>query len=329
MAQSGTTKNGAAKLAILLVGLAVALLLLPVVGVGWGLWVIVTAIARRGTDRAPGSGRVALGALSVVASICLGAALYPAVFADRPPTTTVPAFALATTPPAVLRTAQPAPVVVVPDVVGQKLPSADSAVRAAELRSESADASPLARNIFDRGNWTVIATNPPAGTSVPAKRSVSLLVLKNGEAAWFAAHPTMPKLRKGMPADELTDDGGPLAGLRELVLLRYAKGKAPKDALTPDEHPGLRDGFEPAEELAARAGLKDAYWFDSKVVGSIPAAGQEVRPGRFAVVTVEREKRRDPPAGSDGGSVPIPRLPDNDDDDDVNIPGWLCPTRFC
>ncbi|MDW5323921.1 hypothetical protein [Plantactinospora sp. KLBMP9567] len=36
MAENGTTKNGAAKLAILLVGLAAALLLLPVVGVGWG-----------------------------------------------------------------------------------------------------------------------------------------------------------------------------------------------------------------------------------------------------------------------------------------------------
>ncbi|MEE6261070.1 hypothetical protein [Plantactinospora sonchi] len=153
-------------------------------------------------------------------------------------------------------------------------------------------------------------------------------MLKNGEAAWFAAHPTMPKLRKGSPADDLTDDGGPLAGLRELVLLRYAKGKAPKDAPVADEHPGLRDGFEPPEELVARAGLKEAYSFDSKVVGSIPGAGQEVRPGRFVVVTVEREKQQDPPTGSDGGSVPIPPLPD-DDDDDVNTPGWLCPTRFC
>jgi hypothetical protein len=138
----------------------------------------------------------------------------------------------------------------------------------------------------------------------------------------------MPKLRKGIPADDLTNDDGLLAGLRELVLLRYAKGKAPKDAPNADERPGRRDGYEPPDELAARAGMKEAYSFDSKVVGSIPQAGQEVRPGRFVVVTVEREKQPDPPRGSDGDSVPIPRLPD-DDDDDVNIPGWLCPTRFC
>ncbi|MFI7280734.1 hypothetical protein ACIBOV_10755 [Micromonospora chersina] len=123
----------------------------------------------------------------------------------------------------------------------------------------------------------------------------------------------------------MTDDGGPLAGLQELVLLRYAKGMAPLYALTADEPTCSKYRNEPSEEVAAREGLKQAYSI-SIVAGTIPAAGQLVRPGRLIVVLVRDEEQR--PTGSDGGNLPVPPRPDNDDDD-VDIPGWLCPTRFC
>ncbi|MEH0820908.1 MULTISPECIES: PASTA domain-containing protein [unclassified Micromonospora] len=229
--------------------------------------------------------------------------------------------------PDALRTTAPARQTAVPDLVGLDLPKARDSVHAVGLRSEPADLSPLCRKTLVAKNWTVIGTNPPAGISVSPDQTISLLVLKKEEAAWFAGHPKMPQLPKGTPARDLTDDDGPLAGLQELVLLRYAKSMAPQHALTAVERPCSKYSNEPPEEVAARAGLKQAYSI-SVVVGSIPAAGQPVRPGRLIVVLVRDKEQRQEPTGSDGGSLPVPPRP-NDDNDDVNIPGWLCPTRFC
>lgn len=85
---------------------------------------------------------------------------------------------------------------------------------------------------------------------------------------------------------------------------------------------GPGDGYEPAAEKAARAGLQQAW--TGLAVGSIPAAKQKVRPGRLIVVTV----RNRPASPSNGGGTSRPRGEGNDDDD-FNVPGWLCPTRFC
>ncbi|MFE9694465.1 hypothetical protein [Micromonospora sp. NPDC005806] len=232
-----------------------------------------------------------------------------------------------TTMPDAVRTTEPARQTAVPNVVGMDLLSARISIDAVDLRPEQADVSPLCRSILVESDWTVIGTDPPAGTITPSGRSVSLQVLKSAEAAWFAAHPKMPKLPKRPTARNLTDDGGPLAGLQELVLLRYAKRMAPQHALTADEPSCSKYRIEPSEEVAARDGLKQAYSI-SIVAGSIPAAGQPVRRGRLIVVLVRDEEQRQRPTGSDGGNLPVPPRPDNDDDD-VNIPGWLCPTRFC
>ncbi|WP_446210127.1 hypothetical protein [Micromonospora sp. IBSANI012] len=69
-----------------------------------------------------------------------------------------------------------------------------------------------------------------------------------------------------------------------------------------------------------------AYEYSSLVVGSVPPAGQDLRIGRMIVVTVKDKPPTRTRYGDDGGRLPtVPR----DGDDDVNVPGWLCPTRFC
>ncbi|MFI7160475.1 hypothetical protein [Micromonospora chalcea] len=231
------------------------------------------------------------------------------------------------------RTTEPAtpstvPVVpTVPDVVGFDLPSARSSIAAFNLRSRTSDAAPLCRRAWD-ASWTVIATSPPPGRVVPPDETISLHVLRAEEAAWFAAHPTMPRLPKGIAAGSTTKDDGPLAGLQQLVLFRYAKGMAQKGALTAVDRPCSPYSNEPPEEVATRAGLKVSHSGSSIVVGSIPAAGQPVRPGQFIVLLVRDQEQRPTPKGSSSGRPPLPPRSGNDDDD-FNIPGWLCPTRFC
>jgi hypothetical protein len=153
-------------------------------------------------------------------------------------------------------------------------------------------------------------------------------VLRTEEAAWLKAHPKMPKLKAGRATDALTDPGGLLEGMSELVEYRWAKGRAPEyaSALPSDVDERGAPSAEPASEVAARKGLKDSYGLDL-VSGQVPGAGSTIRPGRLLVV-LEKEAPSESTSGGGGGSVYVP-VPDGDDDDDVNVPGWLCPTRFC
>lgn len=320
-------KNGdSGRLVGVVVAALVALILAPVIGAVWGLSVVATWLLRRGSERRPSTGKAVGAAFVALTSVAVGAAVYPAVFAGQ---NTVSASASAPAPstPAPTPSTTPSPVVppTVPDVVGNKPWAATSLIKGAGLRPTIQDASPLGRNMYVERNWTVVATEPPAGAPVAPGSEVTVLVLKNEEAGWFAAHPKMPRLSKGKPADTLLRPNGVLAGMRELVLFRYAKGQAPKYATEPaDEY--LIDGWEPAEETNARHGLKMAHEFSSVVVGSIPSAGQPLRVGRLIVVTVKAVPSRQ--YGDDGGN--LPPVPRNDDgDDDFNVPGWLCPTRFC
>jgi hypothetical protein len=298
---------------------AVAVFVLPVVGAGWGLWVVGTWLARRGAEAAPSTPRAILAGAVALISVVVAVTVWPAMLEDEKPAVS----AARAVPPA----AEPV-TVTVPDVAGELLPAAGSAMYEADLRSANTDLSPRGRQVMSPGNWTVVTTEPAAGAQVSAGSGVTLFVLKTGEAQWFAAHPTMPKLPKGSPVSELTDHGGPLEGMYELVELRYTRRSAPADARPADETPGRMDwrGTEPATEKRARAGLKEAPEYGTLVVGSIPIAGRGVRTGRLIVVTVKPAPKDRVPNSGSGGGVYIP-LPD--DDDDFNVPGRLCPTRWC
>ncbi|MFC5926365.1 hypothetical protein [Micromonospora vulcania] len=307
---------------------ALALLLAPIVGAVWGLWVVATWVVRRGSEEGPSNGKAVGGAVVALASVAFGAAFYPAVFARQDGVSASTSSMAASPAPSRSPSVAPSTLVppTVPYAVGNKPYAATELIGGVGLRSTVRDASPLDRHVLVEKNWLVVAMEPPAGTPVARGSEVTVLVLKNEEAAWFAAHPKMPRLPKGMPAGSLSSNNGVLAGMSELVLYRYAKGQAPKSATEPNDKYTI-DGWEPAEETRARAGLKMAYESGSVVVDGIPAAGQVLRPGRLIVVTV-KDAPKISGQGNSGGRLPsVPR--NNDGDDDVNVPGWLCPTRFC
>jgi len=238
----------------------------------------------------------------------------------------------------------PAPDPTVPDVTGitldvaqdrlwsfqQSLSGSDRSVRAHDL-------SPRSRDQYIDRNWTVVTTRPAVGEPWTSGTRLHMFVLKNEEAAWFAAHPKMPAVPEGVPVTDLTEEGQLFAGLDELLDYRHAPGEPgdgashpPDDVIEPIE--GLVDSpsTEPAAERRERTALAPAYGSYAKLtVGSLPAAAAPVRAGRLITLTV-----RDAP------TEPVPAPPDDtstggvgggysDGDDDVNIPGWLCPTRFC
>lgn len=247
-----------------------------------------------------------------LAAVILGVHVYPTGTTAPAPVTT--AEVATTTAPAETSptVAQPVPATaapVVPDLVGMRLPEAEQALLGT-FKSTHDDRSPRDRSVFVRDNWTVVETTPAAGQPVEPGRKVELFLLKNSEAAWFAEHPVMPKLKAGTDALDLTDSGQPLDGISELVELRYTKRATPADAGPPDEETGL---------VRAYTGL---------VVGSLPAPGRKLSTGQLIIVTV-KEKPAVPAAGGTSSNKPKPRSNSEDGDDDFNVPGWLCPTRFC
>ncbi|WP_433368652.1 hypothetical protein ACQPZX_41985 [Actinoplanes sp. CA-142083] len=155
------------------------------------MWTVACRVIHRGTDRAPSNRRTAVAAAVAAVCVIAGVNLYPDVLSDQH---------------------RAMPVAMLKDF---------------DLDMSRADASPRGRQVFDTGNWTVVDTSPAPG--VPTISAV-LSLLKNDEAAWFAAHPTMPKLPAGNATQTLRGAGGLLAPLDELVLYRYARGKAPAAA---------------------------------------------------------------------------------------------------
>ena len=200
---------------------------------------------------------------------------------------------------------------------------------------EAMDATPLSRRPpSHEEDWMVIGTAPAAGEQVPSDADVYLFVLREEEAQWFANHPTMPVLAEGVEAGSLVEDGGPLAAVAELTEFRYAAEHTPQHAPASyrrDREPiPYQDPFvEPETEWAARSALAGASEFDL-TAGSLPTGTEPVRLGRVLTVVVRSEEPELPSLGGSEGSIGGDAdVYVDDDDDDFNVPGWLCPTRFC
>lgn len=171
------------------------------------------------------------------------------------------------------------PLSVVPEVIGLTLDEARAHLRSVGLRSSEDDASPRNRSVWIDSNWTVVATDPLPGGWPEDGRTVSVWYLRNEEATWFSEHPTMPKLRAGKDTSSLTDEGGVLDGMDELIEYRWARGHKPKDAF----------GAE-------------SYGLDL-VVSSIPAAGEPIEVGQLLVVTergAPEDSYEEPTRGTSG-----------------------------
>ncbi len=337
-APNNSSTSGWFTAAAVCAALAATLVVLPFVGVFWGVrelirWKRNADLPIRVGRPLAGTAALLAGALVITAGVAAAVTDGPkqsASFAASGVTPTAPA-ALPTYPTPVQEpstttttTTQPA---VVPAVVGDPFDQAQSVLYARSIRFWHEDLSPRDRSVFQEKNWTVVATDPAVGQPLAAGTSVTLYLLKNEEAAWFAEHPRMPKLTIGQDTTKVVQRH--LKPVRELLEFRYAKGAAPNHSSpaherTPKAGRGLAD--EPAAERAARAGLADAGEYGVVAgVGSIPRASKVLRPGQLLVVLVKDV----PVSPGGGGDVPYVPIPDGDDDDDVNVPGWLCPTRFC
>lgn len=244
---------------------------------------------------------------------------------------------------------QDAPMLAMPDLVGKPVLAASTATYDALHTSlVSYDLAPADRK--GGSDWVVVATSPAAGEPTPKFTKVYAWVLKASEYDWFQDHPTMPKLPANADVAKLIGKGGLLAPVKDLLLIRYQPGKAPKSAkaspvdataFTPDRglHPDL--ATEPPAELAVRDGLLAAPVKGTVVAGSRPGSAGALRDGQYLVVLVipkppakpkppvEAPRAPDPVLGgstggtSGGGGGGTPSLPDGFPD----IPN--CPERIC
>ena len=198
---------------------------------------------------------------------------------------------------------------------------------------ESVDYSALDR--WSDDNWVIVDTNPRPGGNVGEDTEVRFFTLRRSEIHWFKQHPRMPGIARGVATGKVLGRKGPFVGIRGLVVLRYAKGQAPAYAYRGERlvrHPerGVAHDprVEPVREREPRDSLKEADSYDTLTVGTLPRHGKRLRLGRVMTLTV-RDKPEEPAPGA--GSGDFPGLPGGyyDDDDDFNVPGWLCPTRFC
>ena len=250
------------------------------------------------------------------------------------PTVTTPAVAPVKAAPAT-SSAPATPQRTVPDVTGLTFDVAQDQLSGWNWRPH--DLSPRNREQYDDSNWTVVTTRPAPGEPVAAGSRLHLFVLKNSEAAWFAANPTMPAVPVDVPVTDLTENGQLLGGVEELLDYRKAPGEPadtsshrPEETSKPiKELPTGNPAMEPAEEYQARTALPPA-WSTGLTVSSLPEAQATVRAGRLITLTVRQEPIQTVPA-SPGGSSSSGSVSGSysHSDDDVNVPGWLCPTRFC
>lgn len=201
-------------------------------------------------------------------------------------------------------------------------------------RPEDTDLSPRGRNPED--GWIVQATRPGPGEPVGRDTVVWLFALRPSEVAWFDANAAMPAVQAGLVARDLTSPGGQFEPVAELLDVRYAEQSATPQAPYQRMLEGLvppNPAKEPDSEWQARTALREAHGVHAALtVGQIPAPGTALRRGQLPVVTIVDAPRPEAPAlpGSLGGSwAGDGRVYVDDGDDDFNIPGWLCPTRFC
>lgn len=187
-----------------------------------------------------------------------------------------------------------APNLTMPNLVGQTIGAAEDATyNALHTSLIYYDLSPANRE--SDNNWVVVATQPAAGTRTPKFRTVYAWVLRASEYAWFKAHPRMPSIPAGAKVARLIGTGGPLAPVKDLVLLRYPPGRAPaqakpspvdSQAFTPDR--GLQPDLaaEPRAEWLLRQGLFAASAVGTVTLGTRPASGSTLRVGQYLVLLV-------------------------------------------
>jgi hypothetical protein len=240
----------------------------------------------------------------------------------------------APTPTPTGRTPETDPIPEMPHLIGDRLDLAQSRLAHSESIGdvERWDLSPRDRSVWADENWTVALTEPAAGEPLHPGTTVYLFYLRTNEWRWFDRHPTMPGFHRRTPTDRLVGERGLFAPVSELIEFRYPKGRAPRGSWRADrpddEGPPLEPdpSKEPNSEWRPRQRLTEASNYGTLAVGSLPRRRQQLRTGQLLTLLVV-EKPTPPASGDDG--VYLDYDGGGDGDDDWNVPGWLCPTRFC
>ena len=200
---------------------------------------------------------------------------------------------------------------------------------------EPLDYSPAGR--IPKGAWEVVATDWEVD-EFDEGESVHVWAMYGQEVAWYKAHPTMPKVSEGSAKSPSEWRGKKFGAVGDLIETVWKPGKQrPKG----DTHQWIEDleteqvdwPYSDRLALDERERLGSLYVAGGRVlaVGQVPKAGAELRPGQLMVVyVVEKPKPKPKPTSDAPIEIPdVPDVPDYNDDDDFNVPGWLCPTRFC
>lgn len=245
----------------------------------------------------------------------------------------------------------PEPALVMPDLRGLSHRDADDELREAGIdwargygfgddHTVFHDLSYLHRDTeWDR--WKVWSTVPVAGTELEVGEEITAFSLTDDEWAFFDRHKRMPKTRWKFH-ERMSypwNDSEPLENVESLVENRFVPHLTPAEAEHEGDHANpptsglprrLDPSIEPKRERELRNRLREAYRYE-QFVGTVPRAGARLRPGQSIVVMVRPDPESWPKVYglADPYAVDWNAYVDTDDDDDWNVPGWLCPTRFC
>ncbi|WP_182524450.1 DUF2510 domain-containing protein [Nocardioides dongkuii] len=236
----------------------------------------------------------------------------------------------------------------VPKLDGLRLDKAQAELKDAnpDAKTDLRDLAPRRRKIGGAEHWNVIRTVPAGGSSLDLDETLTVFLLRDREYQWFRNHPRMPEIRKRYGGyyeenlgygDEFLQYHPTFDKIRELVLVRYPRGYETRRSKRIESVPPYRTdlkfdpSIEPRAEGQARRGLlaprNGTDLRNTKLAW--PVAGTRLRVGQlFVYYVLDEDKewaREQAQVQDDDFDVYI----DGDDDDDVNVPGWLCPTRFC
>lgn len=223
-----------------------------------------------------------------------------------------------------------------PDLVGVRLDKANSRMYRLEEHHDGVeewDLSPRDRSVWEPANWKVAQTVPAAGAPMDPQGTVYLFYLRPAELRWFDQHPRMPRFDRRILTERLVRRRALFGPVRELIEYRYPDGRAPRYETrayrSPDDGPDLRPdpSKEPASEWRPRQRLKEASEYGTLALSSLPPPGTRLRTGQLlTLLVVEKPEPPPEPYSTDNDDY---YYYDDDGDDDFNVPGWLCPTRFC
>jgi hypothetical protein len=170
-------------------------------------------------------------------------------------------------------------------------------------------------------------------------RTISRTYLHEDEARWLRRNKVVPSIPAGLLLEDVLEKRHP--NITRLSRVRVLNGRHGTQLIRPEtkkifwpEFTAQNLDLHASQTAPASLGTEwdDGLW-NLRFVGTVPAAGKPV--DLHGITFVARWVWAPNMGDSDGDG--ILNFEDNHsdlgyyggDDDDFNIPGWLCPTRFC